>query len=175
MTTESIEQLDDYTYEPQSAGGKYLRLKEKNQKVRIRIISKPIRFYKHFDARDDKPAERKEMFAWLVLDKTQAPFTVKAFEAGLMVYLGIKQFAQDVTEWGDPTQYDLIIERTEKQGSYYTVKPSNKGMGPLGDDERDIVADSDLDLVAMFSDKPSDAPSAAPQPSADEYDPFADE
>ncbi len=165
------EELNDYSYEPQSDGGKYLRLKTKGQKIRIRLASKPYKYFKEFTDKDSGEKNLKELFAWAAVDKTEAPFKGKAFTGGLMIYIAIKRLAQS-EDWGDPTGYDLVIERTEIPGSYYTVSPVPKGMGPITKEDLALIAD--INLAEMFADKelPKDKKSLQ---NSDEYDAFADE
>lgn len=132
-----------YDFEPTTGNGIYLRLKNKGDRVKIRLVSKPIHYKKEFQGKE------MDKFAWLVIDKTDVTNPrVKGFEAGVMIYKSIKDFATN-PEWGDPTQYDFTIERTEEAGNYYTVVPSPNKM-PLTEDERKLVRDSDLNLETMF-------------------------
>jgi hypothetical protein len=136
-TATNIEEVG-YDYKPETGGGLYLRLKEKGQKVRLRLIGRPVSFKKDFTDEAGKTVT-KQNFAWAVIDRSDPKEpAVRCFIAGTMVFLGIKDLALD-PEWGDPDGYDLIVERTEEKNRYYTVKPSNKGQGPLSEDDLNLL------------------------------------
>lgn len=150
-------------------GGKYLRLKTKGEKVRIRIASRPHRFVKHFDAQGGKEARDVTNYGWVVLDKTEKEPTAKIFTGGVMIYRYIYDLAVDA-DWGDPRDYDIVVERTEQEGSYYTVKPMPKPIGPLTDDEKKLIEESGLKAEYAEHGIPKDASPSG----AGGYDPFGD-
>jgi hypothetical protein len=164
---------DDYAYQPKSSGGNILRLKEKGEKRRLRLATKPYRIESTF--KDDKTGEEtvREQFVWGAIDKTEKEPRAVAFVGGLMIYLAVRNLATN-DDWGNPNTYDIVVERTEKQGSYYVVTPIAKGMGPIAKEHLEMIdkLTDEIDLSDPFKKK---GESTAKAPAADgEYDPFAD-
>lgn len=139
--------MEGYEYEPKSDNGNYLTLKSKGQKARIRVVSKPYQF-----TEPDLKGKIADRFAWIVIDKTTpTEVKVKGFKSGVMIYKAIKDLVTN-EEWGDPSQYDITIERTEEDGSYYKVIASpNKT--PLSEPEQKMIEEAKLDLAKMYKPK----------------------
>jgi hypothetical protein len=164
--------LYGYSYEPPKSSGDYLKIKEKGEKVRIRLASKPFRFTSEFEDKKTGKSVVKENVAWVVLHKEvigkEPVVTVKHFRAGMMIYGLIRDFAKD-PDWGDPTLYDLEITRTEQDGKYYTViaKPNCK---PITDEQKKMIEEANYDLTALYI--PKEKPFGVPDPTDDD-DPFS--
>jgi len=152
------------------SGGVFLRLKEKGQQIRVRLVSEPLHY---IDTLPDGKELKK--VAWVVIHKElvdgKPHKSVKVYEAGPMVFNAIKALVKS-EDWGDPTQYDLTITRTEKEGSYYTVHPNPKPMGPLSEDEAALVAEAGLVLKDMVG--PERKTKKAEAEGEDLEDPFSD-
>jgi hypothetical protein len=133
--------MSDYDFEPREAPSVFLRLKDKGDKVLIRIASPPYREPKIWKADTKAPLAPEEMlklkedhwrtiyrdpdynvtevFHWKVIDRESGQAKIFTGTAG--VYKQIKDYAE-MKGWGDPTTYDFQIERTEEPGrSYYKV------------------------------------------------------
>lgn len=143
-------EIVDYDYNPETDGGKFLNLKSKGDKITIRLAGKPISYFVHWI--DNKPVmcedketcehclkvwgvsqaeeaikqKRKQSFAWAVIDRADG--VAKIYKAGIAVYRGIKQYGAN-PKWGDPTLYDIEIERTEVKPQFYTVTPDPSTLG----------------------------------------------
>lgn len=169
-----------YDYEPAQTSGPYLNLKEKGDKVRFRIASYPIRWE---DSYQGKPNVR---FAWAVIhkwaDKDGTKHKeAKAFRAGSLVYGAIRTLLND-PDWGDPTLYDIEVERTENKNAYYSVTPKPNGK-PLTDEEKALFAEhgyaegkpdwANAWLEKLYLSKKDGTTSGGAK--EDEFDPFADE
>jgi hypothetical protein len=132
-----------YDYKPQTAGGKFLTLKNKGDSVKIRIVSTPVHFQREWQG------QKKERFAWLVIDRADGK--IKVFVGGVSIYLGIRDLYNS-EDWGDPTKYDITITRTEESpANYYRIVPSPKKT-ELTDEEREMIATTEIDLLKMFAD-----------------------
>jgi len=153
--------------EKDSGGGKYLPLKNKNDKVVIRIASEPVYINKHwmigadgkntavnctgeacvYCGKDTPPADKikkSPLFAWVVLDRNDNA-KPKIFKGPLQIAKSLKDLSTD-PEWGDPTGYDVSITRTEEPGSgYYKVVPT-KNSTPINDEEKEAIKNSNFDL-----------------------------
>lgn len=133
----------DYDYQPETSGGKYLSLKNKGDKINIRIADKPISYFVHWvnnkpqrcdDPEDcktcleeksnpksfDPQQRRKQVFVWPVIDRKDG--IAKIFKGGASIFLGLREYALN-TKWGDPTKWDVEITRTEIRPKYYSVIP----------------------------------------------------
>lgn len=160
---------------PVSNSGVYLRLKSKGDKARIRIASRPLKFTEHYPEKDGKPAKDATAYGLIVIHKElvngKPVASVKAFKAGPMIYALLYDLVNN-PDWGDPTQYDVEITRTETEGRYYTVQPLPKPMGPISEAHQALLAEANLDLHALFVEREQKSPDGAD--STDE-DPFADD
>jgi hypothetical protein len=134
-----------YEYEPKS-NSPFLSLKKRGDKVKIRIVSTPIHFKELWQDKETGEGKENEKFAWIVIDREDGK--VKAFKQGVMIYKKIKDFAMD-EDWGNPTDYDLTIERTEEQGNYYSVKPS-PSKTKITKDEQEAIEEANIDLEKLF-------------------------
>lgn len=168
-----------YDYEPKSNSGPYLNLKNQGDKARFRICSYPIRWEDEYQG---KPSVK---FAWAVIHKwADKDGTVhraaKTFRAGSLVYGAIRTLLND-PDWGDPSGYDIEVERTENKNAFYTVTPKPNGK-PLTDEEKELLAEHGYDeavpdwantwLEAQYLKKPADNGTSQ---GASSYDPFAEE
>jgi len=136
-----------YDYEPETSGGMFLRTRKKGDKIKFRIVGKPVQFRRMFQDKE------KQMFAWLVIDREDGK--VKVFQSGVSVYLQIRNFATN-DDWGDPEKYDFTVERTEAStASYYAVTPSPKH-SELTDEEKAAVKECKIDLIAVCAKSGTD-------------------
>jgi hypothetical protein len=133
--------MSDYSYEPKEKPSSYLRLKKKGDTVTIRLAGAPQRKPVIWKEGQRAPMEEdyvtrltpeqwlaiyrepdftvSETFLWEVIDRADG--LAKVFPATSGVYKSIKEFAE-MPEWGDPTTYDIKVERTEEPGrNYYKV------------------------------------------------------
>lgn len=179
-TTPTPEELGYDT--PESSAGNYLRLESKGQKVRIRIVSPPLKFVEEKTFPDKKTGvettKTVTQYAWLVIHKelvnNEPVKTVKGYKAGAQVYGLIYDLVKN-PEWGDPRLYDLEITRTEEHGKYYAVQPLPRPIGPLSEELQKLVDESGLDLKALFLGAPADEGAPHPAGDDDEKDPFAED
>ncbi len=129
-----------YDFQPETGGGIYLRLRKKGDKVRMRLVSTPVHYQSEYEGKT------REQFAWLVIDRSDNQ--VKVYNSSVSVYLVIKGLVES-EDWGDPTHYDISIERTEEStANYYKVIPSPKH-SPLTEEELKLVEESHLDLKKL--------------------------
>lgn len=136
---------EGYDREPMEGAGKFLRLKSKGDQAKVRLLSLPYRepiVWPAGEGNGRKPVDREaiakyskqdwvdilrspewqvqEAFYWLVIDRSDG--FAKILQATGGVYKKIKKYAE-MPEWGDPREFDLVIERTEEPGaSYYSVE-----------------------------------------------------
>lgn len=173
MSQVQIENYKETDWDEQrpKATGAYLRLSEKGQKIKVRIVSKPIAFTKVF-TKDDGTEDRKPMYAvkCIYRNTEEKRNEVKGFEFTGMVYDAIQTLFQDA-DYGNPIGYDIEVCRTEEKGRYYTVTP--KPPKPLTEEEKGLVASSDVDLYRMYVDNESEGAPSASDPDPDD-DPFAE-
>lgn len=139
-----------YDAAPSTGGGLYLRLKHKDEKVRLRLVSDPYRYIDSFKDGDETKMVQKA--SWIAIHKYmeggKPTRKVVVFQAGPMVYGLVRDLAEN-PEWGDPKLYDIEVTRTEQAGKYYTVAALPKGIGPISADEAKMVKDANLDLVKL--------------------------
>jgi hypothetical protein len=158
-----------YDSVPEPSTGIYFRLTSKGQTARLRLVSEPYLFVDHLP--DGKPLNKA---AWIAILKEMVDGKpskrVVIFQAGPMVLYSVRDLARS-EEWGDPTQYDLQITRTEEAGKYYTVLPMPKPMGPISADEQALVDTAAIDLKAACTKKKDNGGNGH----ADTYDPFESE
>lgn len=132
----------DYNYSPENDGGKFLNLKNKGDKIVIRIASKPVSYFVHwidqkpiicpnkaecelcqksYPATDSDQAakeKRKQQFVWLVINREDKQAYI--YKAGYSVFSQVAEYGLN-PEWGDPTNYDVQITRTEIKPMFYAV------------------------------------------------------
>ena len=167
-----------YGVEVPKSGGVYLRLKEKGEKVRLRLVSDPIHFHDVIKGGNKDGSDKiVSKVGWLAIHKYvengKPAKKAVCFQSGPMVYGLVKDLAEN-PEWGDPKLYDIEIVRTEESGKYYTVAPLPKPIGPISAEEQKIVDEANLDLVKLCVKEGVEAPAA--KASEDEpEDIFADE
>lgn len=124
-----METIDYTTHEGASgSGGTFIRLKEKGQTVRVRLLTAPIAYKKDYTDDKGKTTEKTEYW-WLAADMTEAAekqdpslARVGIFAGGAFIYGLVRNLAIDA-DWGDPSKYDIKFTRTEKKGQYYTANP----------------------------------------------------
>lgn len=130
-----------YDRDPKTGSSQFLRLKSKDESVVLRIASEPYREPKVWKLGEQKPMADEnaanltdkqwaailreadynvtEVFSWQVIDRADGK--AKVFSGTPGVYKKIKAYAEQ-EQWGDPTEYDIQITRTEEPGpSYYDV------------------------------------------------------
>lgn len=131
-----------YDREPMSAPSKFLKLADKGDNVRLRILSEPFReprvwveSTKKFIDRDqigrftqddwigilrEPDYTVNEVYHWVVKDRSDNK--IKIFSGTAGIYKKIKKYAT-TEDWGDPQMYDIVVTRTEQPGTnYYTVE-----------------------------------------------------
>jgi hypothetical protein len=134
-----------WSYTPHKNNDGFLMLKQKNEQIKIRIVSEPYIFKEIF--RKNGEATISEKFAIACIDRADGK--VKSFKGGMQIFKAIKSFSED-PEWGDPTTYDFTITRTEEKPNYYTIKPSpNKSV--LTEEEKNKVEIDNIDLEKRYS------------------------
>ncbi len=153
----------------EAGGGKYISLKNKGDKIVVRIASEPVYKNKHwmtgsdgkntpitctgdncvYCGKDVPPKEKVKktpIFAWVVLDRNDAN-TPKIFKGPFQIAKELEGLDND-PEWGDPRNYDVSVTRTEEPGSgYYKVVPT-KNSDPISDDEKKAIEEAGFDLEA---------------------------
>lgn len=150
--------MHDYDFEPKAGKSIFLRLKDKDQKIVVRLASKPYREPKVWKEGVTAPMKDEqvtglseaqwvrimsdpdynvtEVFHWIVIDREDG--NAKIFTSTAGVYKSIKEYAQK-EQWGDPTRYDIEITRTEQPGrGYYSVSPYP---------DKDDLSNDDMQLV----------------------------
>ena len=160
-----------------SDGGIWLRLKDKGEEIRIRLVSQAERYLAEFDDKEKGGKVTRRKIAWLAihkyLDADKKPVKrVVIFDSGPMVYGLIRDLTMDES-WGDPTTYDLKVTRTEESGRYYTVLPCPKPMGPISTDERKLVEEARINFPGIIRGDPDGDAAQADIPSED-TDPFGE-
>lgn len=158
-----------YDAEVTKSDGLFFRLKDKGQTARLRLVSPPHRYE---DVLPDGKMVRK--CAWIAILKEMVSgkpnLRAVVFQASPMVYGAVKDLAES-EDWGDPTQYDVQVTRTEEQGKYYTVVPIPKPMGPITEEQAAMVAEKNIDLAKVCAPKAKQTKAEEDE----EYDPFGDE
>lgn len=177
-----------YDYQPMQGASPYLQLKEKGDSAQIRIGSEPylsLKVWKESErAFMDKEKVAKltpeqiqkimgnpdftisEVFSWKVIDRTDGK--AKIFSASASVYKKIGKF-NDNENWGDPTEYDFEIERTEGKGTnFWSVMPVPKRT-ELTDDEMGMLEDLNIEELVVGARSLEDPnvqslPKAEPKP-----------
>jgi hypothetical protein len=170
-----------YDAEASTGGGLWLRLKKKGDKARVRLVSIPYRWVEKYTDQTGKNIEARKA-AWLAIHKEVLNGTplksVVVFSSSAMVYGAVRTLAES-EDWGDPTGYDIVVERTEESpAKYYTVTPIPRGMGPLTEEDLEMVKAANIDwpniciqAIAKKADAPPNHSDRDTPP--EEEDPFA--
>lgn len=125
-------------HQPQSSDEMFLRLKD-GDRVKLRILSEPaVTVYK----KGDKPR-----YAWKVLNRDKG--IPQVYGAGVSVY---SQIADLVEEWGEPTEFDIVIKRTGAglSDTSYSVTPVRQSDDPTEDQKKSANL---IDLVKVTKGK----------------------
>lgn len=169
--------MDDWDRKPKAPPSIWLKLKAKDEQVRIRIAGSPYREVQvwpeerggsKMDASvvaDFTPGQWmsivrnpdwnvSEVYHLPVIDRTDG--LAKIFQASGAIYGKIREYAKN-PEWGNPAGYDITIKRTEKPGSYWEITPSPNKSDLLGS-ERSLL-DSIIDKLPAGA-----LPASSPQP-----------
>ena len=167
-----------YSVSASIGGGIWLRLKQKGDKVRLRIVSSCCRFTDVYDDKKTGETNIRKKAAWLVIHKEPGQDgkakTVKVFVGGPMIYGAIKELDES-EDWGDPSNYDITVERTEEAGRYYVVTPLPKPTpGPISEADQKLVVDADIEWPAVCVQRKGTVAVEKAAPPAEE-DPFGDE
>ena len=197
-TDTAVDPYSDFTVPVDS--GNFLKLKV-GDKVKIRIVGRPLPFKQKYEARDGRPAMVKDWWAVIVIhrDIARRENIVKKFRFGTQIYIGLNDLALD-EDFGDVTTYDIKITVPGTMPNYYIVKGLEKR--PITDEEQALVAKAlpEMDLEKAFlSDRtipsremsqeeldarttreakyqgPTVAEAPATQAAEGEYDPFVDD
>ncbi len=159
--------------EKEMGGGKYLTLKNKGDKIVVRIASEPpVCINKHWmigaDGKNtavnctgeacvycgenvptpDK-IKKTPLFAWVILDRNDGD-TPKMYKAPYQVAKTLYELSLD-KEYGSPINWDVTITRTEDPGSgYYRVIPRAVAAEskPITDEEKEAIKKANFDLKA---------------------------
>lgn len=169
---------------PIGGGGNYLTLTSKGQKERVRLLFAPIVFEETFPEGGKFESETAKRAAWVALKRNSDGSEPVTFKASAMVYKAVQKLFRN-EDWGDPSEYDVVVERTEEKGAYYLVTPTKPK--PLTDEEKAAVAEfvgADADdwadmqkgvfafLEARYLKPKTNGDKAA---GGAEYDPFSEE
>jgi hypothetical protein len=135
-----------WSYEPQKKDSGFLALKQKNEQIKIRVVSEPYIFNEIF-TKDTGETTINKKFAIVCIDRADGK--VKSFKGGMQIFKAMKSFKED-EDWGDPINYDFTITRTEEKPNYYNVKPSpNKSS--LTDEEKNKIELENIYLKKRYS------------------------
>ena len=167
---------EGYDAKAGSGDGKFLRLKEKGQEVRLRLATNAYRYIDVYTDKDTGKTEQRRKVAWGAIVKEKdadGKMTKRAvvFVNGPQVYGCVQDLTKE-EEWGDPMTYDLKITRSEDSpAKYYTVVPlptQNKDLTP---DEKALLKEANLLTVADVQNAlggPEKVQEAAYDPTLDE-------
>lgn len=138
-----------YGYKPANTS-KYLRLSSKGEKAVIRIVSNPFIFLESITDQDTGEIQEVERFAWLVIDKTdETKPRVRGYRASASVFEKIKKLAEN-PKWGDPTRYDIEVERTEQPGAGYWAVTPQPPIANLSDAEKAMAESFGTTLQELY-------------------------
>lgn len=176
--------MGDYDRKPMEPPSVWLKLKHKDQEIRIRIAATPYRELKVWPAEQggsplgadvtsnlssgqwmrlmaNPDWNVTEIYHFLVIDRADS--SAKIFTTTGGVYGKIRNYATD-PEWGNPTTYDIRVKRTEQPGkNYYELTPSpNKSDLMQAELEK-------IDAINLGKLLPAALPAGAVQP--DDFDP----
>jgi len=144
-------------YQISQGGGKYLKLKQGSNK--LRILSNSIVWWEDrenkvvFRTKEkqepkvvwDKPKEFWAFAAWSYKDEeiTTLVVTQKTIQQAII------DLYQN-PDWGDPKEYDLTINRTGEgmDGTKYTVQPSPKK--DLIDKQKEVLESVEINMEVLF-------------------------
>lgn len=172
--------MGDWDRKPKAAPGVWLKLKAKDEQVRIRIAASPYREVQIWPEEKGQRIDAKivnsftpgqwisvmrnpdwnvsELYHLMVIDRADGQ--AKIFQASGAIYGKIREYATN-PEWGNPTNYDITIKRTEKPGSYYDITPSpNKS---------DLLI-NELNLIDAIKDKLPESALLASEAQPDDID-----
>lgn len=109
-------------YRPaQVSDGLFLRLKD-GDSVKVRIASPPAVYDQSFEDPDTGTAKITTKYAWIVWNRVEAKAQI--FSGGASIF---NQIADLVEDWGEPTDFDIIIKRTgERLDTRWSVIPVQK-------------------------------------------------
>lgn len=144
-----------YEKEQPKSDSIFLKL-EDGESAKVRMIGGGIDYMKAFREGE----EPKIRFASVVIyrnPETKAN-EAKVFNFGWQIQKQLKALLND-EDWGDLEGYDVTVTRTGKElETKYTIMPSPKSIRPLSDEERDLVADANINLrvACKVEDAPDD-------------------
>lgn len=169
--------MNDWDRKPKEPISTYLKLKNKDQEVTIRIAASPYREVQIWPSQQggkrieqevidqftpgqwmsimrDTTWSISEAYHLFVIDRADS--LPKILQISGPVYGLIREYAQD-PKWGNPAGYDITIKRTEKPGSYWKITP---------DPNKSDLLISESNAVKTIQEKlPAGAiPAAGPQP-----------
>ena len=126
------------THKPAGGDDLYLKLKD-GDAIKMRIYSEPaITLYQE---------GQRPRYAWVIINHTTKKPQV--FNAGVSIF---SQIADLTEEWGDPTEFDIIVRRkgSGPQDTEYSVVPVKNPTTPTKDQEAE--ADK-IDLLGATKGK----------------------
>lgn len=180
MTDEhsAYDDIDKVMAETGVGNKKFLRFKkgDKGRRIQIRLLGEPIYIIQHWITTSngkqepveckgekceycgegvvkDEKIDKNSQWAWPVIDREDEEIKIFTGTIGMANNIRNLKSAKDTKEnpiYGDPLTYDILIERTEKTGSYYKVDPVPSTKGELSEDEKKRVAEANLDLSDAF-------------------------
>lgn len=175
--------MNDWDRETIKPLSPYLKLSSKGDKVQIRIVGRVYREVQVWPReRGGKPIPREqttlftpgqwkrvytaadwnpgETFHLLVIDRADGNAKILAIFPS--TYNKIKEYAQNQA-WGNPTGYDIVVERTEEPGkNYFSVMPLPNKSPVL---QSELAKVDELDVSKLLQNA---YPSSGPQP--DDFD-----
>lgn len=157
--------MSDYSnHTPRQKDSVFLKLKEKGDKVVIRICGPPFREPKIYQEADNTFIDREEIasfteddwrkvyqdpdvtvsevYHWPVIDRSSG--RAKFYTGTGGIFNQLKDLDSN-ENWGDPKAYDVEIERTESPGKYYYKVTALPNKDPLTG--RDGKALQELDFA----------------------------
>lgn len=135
-----------WEYKPKSNNEGFLTLKQKNEQIKIRIVSDPYIFKEGYTNPTGETIIN-EKFAVVCIDRADGK--VKSFKGGMQIFKAIQKHIEN-EDWGDPKTYDFTITRTEEKPNYYSVMASPK-KSELTEEEIAKIKETQIDLAQRYS------------------------
>lgn len=174
-----------YDYKPMGGNSQYLKITEKGDAVKLRIASEPFRSLRVWKESERKYIDSEkvatlskdqldalmrdpdfvvsELFSWKVIDRTDGNAKVISLPGSVFKKLATLANNED---WGDPTNYDITVERTENPGSnYWGITPSPNKTS-LNDEELDKIEQLDIEKLVVGAE-PLEQTKTPPKPTTD--------
>lgn len=120
-------------------------LSRQGQSARMRIGSKPYNYQVQIK---ESIVDR---FAWAVVLKEvneagqPLPKRAVVFTSSPVVYDQIRELVQN-PKFGDPSNFDIIVTRTQDAKLYYVVRIIESTVRPMSDDDKRILSEANLNV-----------------------------